>query len=644
MKADNINRLVTILKGGDGWFSAATLGKMLNVDKRTVRNYINELNAAGKYSIESSPQGYRMQRKAPEPETDIPMDYLSERMNKALYYLLSNEDGMSVFDMAEAMGLSESTVLNNIIPKVKQYLRPYNLEVRSHDYVLCLTGSEKNKRRLIRHIALNSKGGFFLTNDVLRQLAANLNVEEINDTILRFCRESGLSVNNTYALNNLIIHIIVIFIRISKGDGLTVSDQVYNTEQILACSSQKDNIISFAEKIRGYCREVCGRDIAANDYEQILLLIALSTEQLDGRDVDVERFTAYVDKSFYNKVVELIGEMRQRYTFPEPSREFLCQFTLHVFNLYQRCIYRMNCTNPVAAQIKRDYAPVYDMAAYFAHRLSQTFDITVSEDEIGFIAFHFGALVENGAAAKDPRISFLLVLETYRSYSRALVHELHLAFADDLHLVDMIPVADYRESDYSDVEMIITTSEYNFRHPHTIVVNPIITKKNIRTIAAEIEKINRGKKYAPIIPFLRYMFSEALYFRDMSFDSPEDAIRFLGGKAQEHGFASQEFIDDVLEREAFSSTAFTDSVAVPHSISVCAKRSFICVLHNNKAMPWGKTSVNFVMLTGVAKDEMKYFQDVLHIMIDAFLDPACIADLLKAQSLDEFIDTLVSVR
>lgn len=63
MKAENLELLIAVLKKAEGFTSAAALSKMVHVDKRTIRNYVNELNRGGKYTIESSAQGYRLVRR-----------------------------------------------------------------------------------------------------------------------------------------------------------------------------------------------------------------------------------------------------------------------------------------------------------------------------------------------------------------------------------------------------------------------------------------------------------------------------------------------------------------------------------------------------------------------------------------------------
>lgn len=237
MKAENLELLIAVLKKAEGFTSAAALSKMVHVDKRTIRNYVNELNRGGKYTIESSAQGYRLVRRPGDGGGRAQEDAQGGRVNAVLYDLLANEAGVSVFELAENLHVSESTVMNDVSFKIKEMVRPYHLEVVSRSYVLSLKGREQNKRRLIRHLATGSSGHFFLSNAVLRQLSADLNLEEVHDVILRFCREANLSLNS-YAMNNLIAHIIVIFIRLRSNNALSGTERIYNTDRILLNSAE----------------------------------------------------------------------------------------------------------------------------------------------------------------------------------------------------------------------------------------------------------------------------------------------------------------------------------------------------------------------------------------------------------------------
>lgn len=96
-------------------------------------------------------------------------------------------------------------------------------------------------------------------------------------------------------------------------------------------------------------------------------------------------------------------------------------------------------------------------------------------------------------------------------------------------------------------------------------------------------------------------------------------------------------MEDVHTRERVSSTAFTDCLAIPHSIKGYATRSFISVLHNDTAVLWGRQRVQFVLLIGIAEDEMGYFRDALDLIIELFSSVDTTARLIQTDTFDEFL-------
>ena len=175
---------------------------------------------------------------------------------------------------------------------------------------------------------------------------------------------------------------------------------------------------------------------------------------------------------------------------------------------------------------------------------------------------------------------------------------------------------------------------------HTVYVNPLITKKNILSIHSEIEEIKIEKKHAESLNTLVQIFKKELYFENIECKSSEECIKFLCKKAKLFGFVDDDFTNDVLSREQYSSTAFTNQVAIPHSINIPAKNSFISIIHNQTPIPWGKKNINFVLLIGIAKEETALFRDLFDIIVDSFSTVEKTVALLQTNSFDDFIHVL----
>ena len=110
----------------------------------------------------------------------------------------------------------------------------------------------------------------------------------------------------------------------------------------------------------------------------------------------------------------------------------------------------------------------------------------------------------------------------------------------------------------------------------------------------------------------------------------------MGNECIKNDFADEKFVQDVLQRESFSSTAFTDTLAVPHTITQYAKHSFMCVVHNDMPIQWKNKTVHFVLMIGISENDMKYFKPAFDLIVELFNSSSRTLELLKTNSFEEF--------
>lgn len=233
-KADRMQRLVYILEHTTSWVPSGVLAKMLGTSERTVRNYIAELNETGALVIDSSKDGYRAapQRahtedkpgeadhtSAPKPQapssTDVqPQKSIAEKRRDFVLSRLINASGpISVFNLADELAVSESTLQNTVLPQVRKLVSPFSLHLSNHDFKLELTGTEINKRKMLGHIAIQNANGYFTSATTLQEMFPNFDIKNILNKLVEICQRSELLINN-YALNNLLVHVLVIVVRL----------------------------------------------------------------------------------------------------------------------------------------------------------------------------------------------------------------------------------------------------------------------------------------------------------------------------------------------------------------------------------------------------------------------------------------------
>lgn len=631
MKNEKKKKLIQILRKASSPISSASLAKMLGVSERTIRNYINQINQEGGKRITASKSGYEM--KQDNQEESASTSKLEKRVYCLLSRLLAFGEPVSVFDIAEELMVSESTILNNVIPEAKKIISPFHLRIESKNYNFVLNGNERNKRKLIGYIVSGNTYGYFTSMETLEQLFPEFDIKKIWKRLYDICLESALFLNN-YAFNNFLVHIMILMIRLESKDPLKSYSSFGNADTLLSQFEEKDAIILLAENINRLFSELFGQSIPKEDYEQILVFIALSLDHGFHHILN-----ELIDEDFLQNIIEMMDTMAHRYNIPPFDRDFILQFSLHMYQTYQRCQFHMSYPNPIMEQIKMEHALIYDMAVWLAHEFSSLYSVELNEDEIGFIAFHIGGCLEN-SKNMESSITCIILVENYHDFTKKTIEDIKTIFSHDIVILDIMSIDQYAFLQ-SKCDLLISTLQLPISHPHKVTINPILTKRNTLSIWDEIENIKKQRDLNKTKNFLESLLKENLYFRNIFLDTPEAYIRFMGRHCEKLNYIQEDFITDVLLRENVSSTAFTDYLAVPHSISKYAMKSFICIIHNDSPIPWGKKHVQFILMIGISQEDMKAFNNAFELIVERFYSTDKVLEILNTDTFEEFKEILL---
>lgn len=647
-KQERLDKLVRILQDSQSWVSAPALARLVGVSDRSIRSYIGELNASKRLRIASSQKGYRLACTATSDGAAAPIsaggtskdDSPNARRNRVCVRLINTTEPVPVFDLANELYVSESTVMNSILPHVRTLYARFNVKLVGHGFRFSAEGSEQAKRRVLGYLATHDTHSYFTSAETLGQLFPHLDVKDIMGRAVSLAQGSELIINN-YALNNLLVHLLIIIARLRDGNELAARGELpVDVEQLIEKTGQEREVRRLASAFTKLADEEAGCSIPSDDQYQIELLVAMSVERYDAAELDYEKLVQLVDQELLERVRSLITKTAKRYGIEPFDDEFLLQLALHMYNVYQRSVFKVRCPNPLAALIKRDYAPVYDMAVYFCLQFARESKISINEDEIAFVAFHIGAYLERTEGSAGA-MSCVIVLEDYHAFSRDIVHGLEESFSGELVVADVMSASHYLEAP-SVCDILVCTLDIPSAHPHKVLVGPIITRRGIHRVRCEMDAIEEERCTKRARAFLRSVLSPELYLYDERFDSAEACIRALAQRCVEVGVARKGLAEDVLAREATSSTAFTDDLAIPHPITSHAKSSFICVLHTTRAISWDCThQVRFVLLIDIIETDMRLFRSIFELIVERFRSVEDVMALTATESYEEFSDALV---
>ena len=641
-KSDRMDRLVYVLEHANSWVSASMLAKMLDTSERTIRNYVSELNRSGACRVESSNDGYRIARggrsgmegqgrQEAEPSADVRRNYVLSR-------LVNAHEGVSLFDLADELHISESTLSSSVIPQVRKLIGQFGISIDTHSFTMRLIGREQDKRRLLGHLAARGSNGYFSSAEALEELFPEFDVRDILSALVEICQRSDLIIND-FALNNLLMHILVIVVRLRSNHELAERDDLIDVSRMLDEFKQRNEIVRCADGFSRYFERHFGCSIPEADYRQIVLLIALSVERYDYGSLSLESLSQLVDQSFLDLIKQISDETAARYGIPAFDEALLLQLTLHMYNAYQRATYHVSYPNPLTAQIKRDYAPVYDMAVHFAHRFSRALGCKMDESEIAFISFHIGAYLERCSSASND-VTCVIVVGQYHDFANQLVSDVKGVLDGDATVVGIMSEREYLTK-RPECDLVIATQDVLPSSGERVLVGPILTKRGERAIRERLDAVLERKQTSHARQFLRGMLSPELFVRNVRLEGKDAYIDYLGGLAMQHGYADAEFVQDVHLRDSISSTSFIDGLALPHSMGAYARRSFIAVLHNDAPVGWDSRNVHFIMMIGIAKEDMAYFRDAFDLIVEFFSSVDKTVALMQTDGFDEFVRVFV---
>lgn len=365
-KAKRMERLVYVLEHASTWIPASTLAKTVGTTERSIRNYVAEINEAGAIRIESSRQGYRVFRtriakNKPERSTNAVgcqtssltpayFDTAEQRAINVISQLANASTPLSVYDLSSSLFIGESTLASSVMPLVRKIVERFNLSCETHDFKTSLVGREQDKRKLLGHIAMRHSHGYFSSTQTLKEMFPDFDIEGILAKLVEICQRSGLFLND-YALNNLLVHVLVIIVRLTSKNELSERDDLIDANAMLECLAQRDEILRCASRIAEFFENKFGCSIPNIDYQQVILLIALSVEPYSYDELSYDKLSTLMDQSFLDTVQAISCDTCTRYDIPHFDEALLLQLTLHMYNAYQRAIYHVSYPNPIASEM-----------------------------------------------------------------------------------------------------------------------------------------------------------------------------------------------------------------------------------------------------------------------------------------------------
>lgn len=468
------------------------LSNEYGISKRTIYREINAINKyiCDNYNVILSNEKDGIKLIADEKQIEtIKMDFwtkrpaisIEERKKLILSELLKNSEPLKLDYFAKKFNVSSATISYDL-KDIEKWLNEQDLVlVAKPGYGVAIEGNENDIRKAIINFlyenvkkdilidVLNKKSyANDMQYDLDRYLKGIVDISTLNTiekSIKKLAKEIEFEmVESSYM--GLLIHLVLVVKRLEAGDKIDINpiklrelkmSEEYQYAKVLAENLQKELNIQIPESEIGYI-----------------------TIHLKGaRYKDVTKNS--VDESLLNIVNSMISNAEEIFSANFKQDEVLFNGLLtHIGPAIDRLLSGLDIRNPLIDDIKSKYADLFTKTKAICKTLEREINIPIPDDEIGYIAMHFGASIERKNKIKK-QYNVLAVCASGIGTSRMMLSKLQLF--PQLNVVDAVSSMKLDEAlNKFDVDLIVSTIPIKNTQIKSVVVNPLLLEDDIKKI------------------------------------------------------------------------------------------------------------------------------------------------------------------
>lgn len=638
------DQLISLLLKEQGWITGASLADSLGVTPRSVRSYIAQINARAADpspgaaeqapAVESGPEGYRADHRRLSSLRPARSEASPQARTRALIReLLEAPSGVDLARTAERLHISEATVEADL-QRARTMMHGRDVTLERFGPRAVLSGSEAAQRRLISALVHEEMEQESFDVDSMRRAAALRTVD--GAALGPFARElaerlRGLGFYvNEFASADVALHAAIAADRAAQGRSL--GPAAWDAASAGASGGDEDRarIITMIGEL---CTRHFGLQLGPQDLDHLASL-ALTRVVAPGGARPV-----HADPRVEQVVSAAVARAAHDYMVDLEDPGFVRRLSLHVQNLVLRAEQHAWSRNPMTQSLKSAYPMVFEIAVALASDISERLGIPLPDDEIGYLAMHVGGRLESTRRA-DTTLTATIVSPGYYELHELLRSRIDETLGASIEVVRMETGVDPDWGSF-DTDLILSTVTPPAPDERTVTLAPFLTQADVERITAAAARMRRTRRLAKLRQKLERYFSEDAFFRPLDAADEEEAIRILGEPLVERGVIDDSYVQASVEREAMSSTAFTEALAVPHAMEMTATTTAISIGIAEGGLPWGSQRVQAVALVAFSEAERDAFQTVFEQLVEVFGERKSLQRILKrSRDFPTFIEAL----
>ena len=554
---------------------------------------------------------------------DFSPEYRESELIKRLFI---NQEDLDIYDFAEEMYVTESTVHRDI-DKLEKNLGQFNLKIRIKHDQLFVDGDEWNIRKALQSYVIQAQS--LGREENIERFFSEKDIEICKEAISRLSQKYHHQFSEEYSCL-LLVECLVFKKRTEHNNCLTerTSNLINDLNHLEVYFFSGELLESVINKSFS---EISPYEIEAMAYS--LLAYGFSIQSAD-----------YI-QNIEHQVNELIIKVSNLLSLDLSKDNHLkLMLSNHISKMIFRLRNQIYITNPALEEIKKQYSSLFNVIWIAIRGLSKYYEINISNEELAFIVIHFQLAIEKIVKP----LNIVVICQNGIATSELIMSKLHKIFDLDAKITNI----NARELDFydlSNIDLIISTIALPEVKVPVIEVSPILTKdeiESIRSFYSEHMTDNYtlmrtsldGRKFN--LESLKTLIKKPSLIRE-TVKSKKECIEKMIRECDATNRRIKEFKESILERETLGSTSVYTGVALPHCDPRFVEQSELIVMTLDKPINWGKNNVKLIILIAVAENDIPIFKDSLIALYSVIENQELMNELVQLENGDEIKNRLL---
>ena len=629
-----IELLITRPEGMTGEDIATQIG----VSSRTVRSDMKKLQErlqSFKSEIIAAPnKGYRLEVKEPrevllqlsdESKTQVGMLQSVSQQNYIIGRFIVaclDDDSVTQMHLSEEMHVGISTI-KKYLAETWLKLEEWNLTLEQYKTEgLRIAGEEGNIRSFIVDYLQEVENPL-----VKERIFSQTSDVQYQDILLNISEVRNLPFTDT-AQHNLIVQVALSVLRSQRGHTLAITSSL---AQKLEVSFEHDT----AKKIANSINEKLSIDLPFSEVFYLTQCLLTGKKFHDGE-------SGLNDDHIRQLVETILDRVDEKFGLDFSDDSYLKEgLMLHLRIAIARVQFHMAIRNELLETVKHDYPVPFQISVYAAKIVSDIEGVQFNENEIGYIALHFGAAMSrNSMMDLDEVKRVYIVCSAGLGVSMLLKAKVREHFRNSIQVVDVLPAYKVTQDIIDDADFIFSTVPLPMESPKILSVNHMLQKEDIEKIQRVV--FHRQDEVGSD-DLMKGFFHGDSFFLNKDFKTREECLEFLTDQAVQGGYMDEQSKQSVFEREQLSSTAVGNLAALPHAMDTEHVKSNISVLTLQKPIPWGDMQVQIVFLLTIEQEKSALWEKVFLRLYNFIKDGNGAEQMRKIRDFEQFMSLFAEV-